>query len=76
MTRRKLSKFAGLNAIGPAATSPTGMQVLQRVIGETLIATSHPEGTLAGMNKRVLEINRARRWKALAKKLYRERKAT
>jgi len=52
------------------------MQMLQRVIGETLIATSHPDGILEGARKRVLELNRASRWKALAKKLYREKQRT
>lgn len=45
------------------------MRTIQRLAGETLTIMSHPGGFFEGVQKRVLELNRARRWKMLARKL-------
>lgn len=45
------------------------MRTIQRLAGETLTIMSHPGGFFGGVQQRVLELNRAKRWKALARKL-------
>jgi hypothetical protein len=66
----------GLEPAGAVPRFAPGLsQVMSRIIGETLIASADPAGFLEGARRRVLELNRARRWKELAKKLRAELRA-
>ncbi len=59
----------------PPAKPEDISRLLQRFAGEAVIMSSHEGGFLAGMKARVLELNRAHRWKMLARRLRQQLKA-
>jgi len=77
--RQSLQAFERKPQSKPGAERPNSeteqMRLVQRLAGETLVIMSEPGGFFAGVQKRLLELNRARRWKMLARKLRAELKA-
>ena len=59
----------------PPKSETEQMRLVQRLAGETLVIMSEPGGFFAGVQKRLLELNRARRWKMLARRLRQQLKA-